>query len=113
MPRSAKEKRTCKVLRQHVIGAPYRRPPLLIAAPTTCPFRKFHPAELPPPSPPSRPSGRSRARVSQALLNSTYAGMPRNADKVSWRLPPNWQAALQRAGAAVGFSIEGLSRKEQ
>jgi hypothetical protein len=33
--------------------------------------------------------------------------MPRNADKVSWRLPPN--CALQRAGAAVGFSIEGLA----
>jgi len=52
-------------------------------------------------------------RVSQALLNPNYAGIPRNADKVPWRLPPNCQAALQRAGAAVGFSIEGLPRKEQ
>ncbi len=47
-------------------------------------------------------------RVSQALLNPNFAGMPRNADKVAWRLPPNCQAALQRAGAAVGFSIDGL-----
>jgi S-disulfanyl-L-cysteine oxidoreductase SoxD len=50
-------------------------------------------------------------RVSQALLNPGYAGMPRNADRVEWRLPPTCQAALQRAGAAVGFSIEGLPEK--
>lgn len=47
-------------------------------------------------------------RVSQALLNPNFAGMPRDADKVPWRFPPNCQAALQRAGAAVGFSVEGL-----
>jgi len=50
-------------------------------------------------------------RVSQALLNPGYAGMPRNADTVEWRLPPTCQAALQRAGPAVGFSIEGLPQK--
>ena len=50
-------------------------------------------------------------RVSQALLNPDYAGMPRNADMVEWRLPPTCQAALQRAGTAVGFSIEGLPQK--
>jgi mono/diheme cytochrome c family protein len=50
-------------------------------------------------------------RVSQALLNPDYAGMPRNADTVEWRLPPTCQAALQRAGTAVGFSIEGLPQK--
>src|SRR5579862_5142749 len=50
-------------------------------------------------------------RVSQALLNPGYAGMPRNADTVEWRLPPTCQAALQRAGTAVGFSIEGLPPK--
>lgn len=50
-------------------------------------------------------------RVSQALLNPDYAGMPRNADAVEWRLPPTCQAALQRAGTAVGFSIEGLPPK--
>ena len=50
-------------------------------------------------------------RVSQALLNPDYAGMPRNADTVEWRLPPTCQAALQRAGPAVGFSIEGLPQK--
>lgn len=52
-------------------------------------------------------------RVSQALLNPNYEGMPRNAEKVQWRLPPNCQAALQRAGAAVSFSIEGLPRTPQ
>jgi S-disulfanyl-L-cysteine oxidoreductase SoxD len=50
-------------------------------------------------------------RVSQALLNPGYAGMPRNADTVEWRLPPTCQAALQRAGTAVGFSIQGLPPK--
>jgi mono/diheme cytochrome c family protein len=50
-------------------------------------------------------------RVSQALLNPEYAGMPRNAETVEWRLPPNCQAALQRAGAAVGFSVEGMPPK--
>jgi mono/diheme cytochrome c family protein len=50
-------------------------------------------------------------RVSQALLNPGYAGMPRNAEAVEWRLPPTCQAALQRAGTAVGFSIEGLPPK--
>ncbi len=50
-------------------------------------------------------------RVSQALLNPDYAGMPQNAETVEWRLPPTCQAALQRAGTAVGFSIEGLPQK--
>jgi S-disulfanyl-L-cysteine oxidoreductase SoxD len=50
-------------------------------------------------------------RVSQALLNPGYDGMPRNADTVEWRLPPTCQAALQRAGQSVGFSIEGLPQK--
>ena len=50
-------------------------------------------------------------RVSQALLNPGYAGMPHNAEAVEWRLPPTCQAALQRAGTAVGFSIEGLPPK--
>jgi mono/diheme cytochrome c family protein len=50
-------------------------------------------------------------RVSQALLNPGYVGMPRNADTVEWRLPPTCQAALQRAGTAVGFSVEGLPQK--
>jgi S-disulfanyl-L-cysteine oxidoreductase SoxD len=47
-------------------------------------------------------------RVSQALLNPGYAGMPQNAATVEWRLPPTCQAALQRAGPAVGFAIGGL-----
>jgi mono/diheme cytochrome c family protein len=50
-------------------------------------------------------------RVSQALLNPAYAGMPQNTATVEWRLPPTCQAALQRAGTAVGFSIEGLPQK--
>jgi hypothetical protein len=37
--------------------------------------------------------------------------MPRNTEAVEWRLPPTCQAALQRAGTAVGFSIEGLPPK--
>jgi S-disulfanyl-L-cysteine oxidoreductase SoxD len=52
-------------------------------------------------------------RVSQALLNPDYAGMPRNADTVEWRLPPTCQAALQRAGTAVGFTIEGAPQKSE
>lgn len=47
-------------------------------------------------------------RVSQALLNPGYEGMPQNASTVEWRLPPTCQAALQRAGTAVGFAVEGL-----
>jgi mono/diheme cytochrome c family protein len=50
-------------------------------------------------------------RVSQALLNPAYAGMPQNTATVEWRQPPTCQAALQRAGTAVGFSIEGLPQK--
>ena len=50
-------------------------------------------------------------RASQALLNPAYAGMPQNTATVEWRLPPTCQAALQRAGTAVGFSIEGLPQK--
>jgi S-disulfanyl-L-cysteine oxidoreductase SoxD len=50
-------------------------------------------------------------RVSQALLNPGFTGMPRNAKRVEWRLPPNCQAALQRAGPAVGFGIEGLPKR--
>lgn len=47
-------------------------------------------------------------RVSQALLNPGYMGLPPDADQVEWRLPPTCQAALQRAGPAVGFSIGGV-----
>jgi S-disulfanyl-L-cysteine oxidoreductase SoxD len=50
-------------------------------------------------------------RVSQALLNPNYAGMPRNAHTVEWRLPPNCQAAVQRAGAAIWVGAEGLPQK--
>jgi S-disulfanyl-L-cysteine oxidoreductase SoxD len=51
-------------------------------------------------------------RVSQALLNPGYAGMPRNASTVEWRLPPTCQAALQRGGSSVGFSLEGLPQRK-
>jgi S-disulfanyl-L-cysteine oxidoreductase SoxD len=50
-------------------------------------------------------------RVSQALLNPGYAGMPQNAATVEWRLPPTCQAALQRAGPRVGFALGGLPLK--
>jgi mono/diheme cytochrome c family protein len=52
-------------------------------------------------------------RVSQALLNPGHEGMPQNASTVEWRLPPTCQAALQRAGAAVGFAIGGLPSDRQ
>ena len=35
-------------------------------------------------------------RVSQAMLNPGLAGMPRDADKVKWTLPPTCTAAYQR-----------------
>jgi mono/diheme cytochrome c family protein len=35
-------------------------------------------------------------RVSQALLNPGYAGMPPDANTVEWRLPPNCNALLRR-----------------
>jgi S-disulfanyl-L-cysteine oxidoreductase SoxD len=52
-------------------------------------------------------------RVSQSLLNPGYVGMPRNADTVEWRLPPTCQAALQRAGPAVGFAVGDLPVKRE
>jgi S-disulfanyl-L-cysteine oxidoreductase SoxD len=36
-------------------------------------------------------------RVSQALLNPGYAGMPAAAETVEWRLPPTCSTVLQRA----------------
>jgi mono/diheme cytochrome c family protein len=36
-------------------------------------------------------------RVSQALLNPGYAGMPADAATVEWRLPPTCNAVLRRA----------------
>jgi mono/diheme cytochrome c family protein len=41
-------------------------------------------------------------RVSQAMLNPGFAGMPRDADQVEWRLPPTCNAVLRRAEIA-GF----------
>jgi mono/diheme cytochrome c family protein len=38
-------------------------------------------------------------RVSQAMLNPGFAGMPRDADRVAWRLPPTCNAALRRRDA--------------
>lgn len=37
-------------------------------------------------------------RASQSMLNPHYAGMPKNADKVEWTLPPNCTASVQRWG---------------
>jgi S-disulfanyl-L-cysteine oxidoreductase SoxD len=50
-------------------------------------------------------------RVSQALLNPGYRGMPPNAQSVEWRLPPTCQAALQRGAPVVGFAVGGLPGK--
>ena len=36
-------------------------------------------------------------RVSQALLNPGYAGMPLQADQVEWRLPPTCRTTLSQA----------------
>lgn len=40
-------------------------------------------------------------RVSQALLNPGYAGMPADAERVEWRLPPTCNTVLRRARAAA------------
>ncbi len=39
-------------------------------------------------------------RVSQAMLNPGFAGMPTDANDVEWRLPPNCNVLLRRQGAA-------------
>ena len=39
-------------------------------------------------------------RVSQAMLNPGYAGMPADANEMEWRLPPNCNALLRREGNA-------------
>jgi S-disulfanyl-L-cysteine oxidoreductase SoxD len=46
-------------------------------------------------------------RVSQALLNPGYEGMPASADTVEWKLPPKCLAAVQRAGSALSFGVNG------
>jgi len=46
-------------------------------------------------------------RVSQALLNPGYEGMPASADTVDWKLPPKCLAAVQRAGPALSFGFNG------
>jgi hypothetical protein len=35
-------------------------------------------------------------RVSQAMLNPGFAGMPTDADEVEWRVPPNCNVLLWR-----------------
>lgn len=37
-------------------------------------------------------------RVSQAMLNPDFAGLPPGADEVEWHLPPTCQATLRRSG---------------
>jgi mono/diheme cytochrome c family protein len=39
-------------------------------------------------------------RVSQAMLNPGFAGMPPDANDVEWRLPPNCNVLLRRQGTA-------------
>jgi mono/diheme cytochrome c family protein len=48
-------------------------------------------------------------RVSQSLLNPDYQGMPPSADKVDWKLPPKCLAAVEKAGSALSFGINGNS----
>src|SRR5260221_1665416 len=38
-------------------------------------------------------------RVSQAMLNPDFAGIPKNANEVEWRLPPNCNVLLRRQAA--------------
>ena len=38
-------------------------------------------------------------RVSQAMLNPNYAGMPPDADRVEWRLPPTCMGGVRRASS--------------
>jgi S-disulfanyl-L-cysteine oxidoreductase SoxD len=42
-------------------------------------------------------------RVSQALLNPGYQGMPPNADTVQWRFPPKCLMEVQKAGRLMSF----------
>lgn len=49
-------------------------------------------------------------RVSQSLLNPGYAGMPRDADKVEWRLPPTCNVLLQRSRAAAARGNQPAAR---
>jgi hypothetical protein len=42
-------------------------------------------------------------RVSQALLNPGYQGMPPNANTVQWRFPPKCLMEVQRAGRLMSF----------
>jgi hypothetical protein len=35
-------------------------------------------------------------RASQSMLNPDFQGMPKDADKVEWTLPPNCTASIQR-----------------
>ena len=37
-------------------------------------------------------------RASQSMLNPFHRGMPKDADKVEWTLPPNCTASFQRWG---------------
>jgi S-disulfanyl-L-cysteine oxidoreductase SoxD len=48
-------------------------------------------------------------RVSQALLNPDFQGMPESANTVDWKLPPKCLAAVQKAGGALSFGINGSS----
>jgi len=40
-------------------------------------------------------------RVSQAMLNPGFAGMPPDANDADWRLPPNCNVLLRRQGTAA------------
>jgi len=41
-------------------------------------------------------------RASQSMLNPDHKGMPADADKVDWTLPPNCTASFQRWGQSPG-----------
>ena len=42
-------------------------------------------------------------RISQAMLNPGFAGMPRHVDDVDWRLPPSCNAILRLSGPTAAL----------
>jgi hypothetical protein len=52
-------------------------------------------------------------RASQATLNPGYAGMPPEASRVAWKLPPTCRAALDLKSPLEGFGDRpGTARRD-
>ena len=50
-------------------------------------------------------------RVSQALLNPGYAGLPPGADRVEWRLPPTCNVLLRRQESSKAVSFRASAER--